>query len=206
MEENQNAVDYVFFERLLAGWAPNNFSRRGFWWFLCTWASSALLSWTPTSQTNEPIEIKICSKVFQSLLTMVNSSHMGNLSQSLQCYASNRSFKYNSEYIHLSQICASLHMTRCTPGVMSIITYLQWNLPKKRVARRMASSCRGSLCDGFAGLWASKMWQSWSVASFGHYLNVSSLSLLHSKMVPNRPKNTSRTSAWCRRHCDGLIY
>ena len=28
---------FIFFGRFLAGWAPNNFSRRGFWWFLCTW-------------------------------------------------------------------------------------------------------------------------------------------------------------------------
>ena len=174
MENNQNAVDSSFSDaslpvELLTTSAVEVFDD----FFAPDWASSALLTWTPTFQTNEPIKItsRICSKVFQSL----------NLSQSLQYYASNRSCKYNSEYIHLSQICASLHMTRCTPGVMSIITYLQWNSQKNRVARSMASSCRGSLCDGFAGLWASNMWQSWSVASFGHYLDVSSLSVLHSK-------------------------
>lgn len=161
MENNQNAVDSSFSDaslpvELLTTSAVEVFDD----FFAPDWASSALLTWTPTFQTNEPIKItsRICSKVFQSL----------NLSQSLQYYASNRSCKYNSEYIHLSQFSASLHMTRCTPGVMSI-TSLTCNgtPPKKRVARRMASSCRGSLCDGFAGLWASNVWQSWSVASLG---------------------------------------
>ena len=117
MENNQNAVDSSFSDaslqvELLTTSAVEVFDD----FFSPDWASSALplLTWTPTFQTNEPIKItsRICSKVFQSL----------NLSQSLQYYASNWSCKYNSEYIHLSQICASLQMTRCTPGGMSIMS------------------------------------------------------------------------------------
>ena len=125
MENNQNAVDSSFSDaslpvELLTTSAVEVFDD----FFAPDWASSALLTWTPTFQTNEPIKItsRICSKVFQSL----------NLSQSLQYYASNRSCKYNSEYIHLSQFSASLHMTRCTPGFMSIMSLTCNGTPQKK--------------------------------------------------------------------------
>ena len=153
-----------------------------------------------------PLKLESAPKSSKTFWQLVNSSHIGNLSQSLQCYASSRSFKYNSEYIHLSQICASLHMTRCTPGVMSI-TSLTCNGTSPKIGLLAAwppvAEAASAMGCGIVGIKYVAILVS---GILGHYLHVSSLSVLHSNMVHNRPKNTSRTSVWCRRHGDGLIY
>lgn len=174
MENNQNAVDSSFSDaslpvELLTTSAVEVFDD----FFAPDWASSALLTWTPTFQTNEPIKItsRICSKVFQSL----------NLSQSLQYYASNRSCKYNSEYIHLSQFSASLHMTRCTPGFMSIMSLTcNGTSPKKGLLAAWPPVAEAASAMG-CGIVGIKYVAILVSGILGHYLDVSSLSVLHSK-------------------------
>lgn len=133
-----------------------------------------VLCWVGLQLPKPMNQLESAPKSSKTFWQLVNSSHIGNLSQSLQYYASSlqyyassRSCKYNSEYIHLSQICASLHMTRCTPGLCQLCHLLAMEPPQKKGCSPHGLQLQRQPLRWVCGIVGIKMWQSWSVASLG---------------------------------------